>query len=177
VTVAIGFALLAGGLLTGATTEIDSTYGFAAAWMTVLGAGLGFALPAAMDAAIGALSPERSGVGSALLMAMRQVGGTIGVAVLGTVLASGYRDALGDAVPESARESASAGAATAQQLGSPSLLESVQSAFIEGMDAMLWVCGGVAVLAAVLALRFLPRQRGASVPHAETPESVHEPAA
>jgi DHA2 family multidrug resistance protein-like MFS transporter len=177
VTVAIGFALLAGGLLSGATTEIDSSYGFAAAWMTVLGAGLGFALPAAMDAAIGALSPERSGVGSALLMAMRQVGGTIGVAVLGTVLASGYRDALGDAVPEAARESVSAGAAVAHQVGSPSLLASVQSAFIEGMDAMLWVCGGVAVLAAVLALRFLPRRRGASVPHAETAESVHELAA
>jgi hypothetical protein len=130
-----------------------------------------------MDAAIGALSPERSGVGSALLMAMRQVGGTIGVAVLGTVLASGYRDALGDAVPGAARESASAGAAIAHQLGSPSLLASVQSAFIEGMDAMLWVCGGVAVVAAVLALRFLPQQRDASVPHAETPESVHELAA
>ena len=177
VTVAIGFALLAGGLLTGATTEMDSPYGFAAAWMTVLGAGLGFALPAAMDAAIGALSPERSGVGSALLMAMRQVGGTIGVAVLGTVLASGYRDALGDAVPDAARESVSAGAAVAHQLGSPSLLASVQSAFIEGMDAMLWVCGGVAVVAAVLALRFMPERRGASVPHVETAESVHELAA
>ena len=66
-------------------------YGFAAAWMATLGAGLGFALPAAMDAALGALAPERSGVGSAVLMAMRQVGGTIGVAVLGTVLAASYR--------------------------------------------------------------------------------------
>jgi hypothetical protein len=99
------------------------------------------------------------------------------VAVLGTVLASGYRDALGDAVPEAARESVSAGAAVAQQLDSPSLLASVQSAFIEGMDAMLWVCGIVAVLAAVLALRFLPRQRAASAPHAETPESSYELAA
>jgi MFS transporter, DHA2 family, multidrug resistance protein len=73
VTVALGFTLLAGGLMTGAATGVGSTYGFAAAWMTVLGAGLGFALPAAMDVAIGALSPERSGVGSALLMALRQV--------------------------------------------------------------------------------------------------------
>jgi DHA2 family multidrug resistance protein-like MFS transporter len=172
VTVALGFALLAG-----ATTGADTGYGFAAAWMTVLGAGLGFALPAAMDVAIGALSPARSGVGSALLMALRQVGGTIGIAVLGTVLASGYRGALGDGVPEAARESVSAGAATAQQLGSPTLLDSVQSAFIQGMDAMLWVCGGVAVLAAMLALRFLPRRRAASAQHAETPESIHELAA
>jgi MFS transporter, DHA2 family, multidrug resistance protein len=177
VTVALGFVLLAGGLLAGATTGAHTGYGFAAGWMTVLGAGLGFALPAAMDVAIGALSPERSGVGSALLMALRQVGGTIGVAVLGTVLASGYRSALGDGVPEAARESVSAGVATAQQLGSPALLESVQSAFVEGMDAMLWVCGGVAVLAALLALRFLPRRRAAAAPLAETPESTHELAA
>jgi MFS transporter, DHA2 family, multidrug resistance protein len=177
VTVAFGFVLLAGGLLAGATTGPHTGYGFAAGWMAVLGAGLGFALPAAMDVAIGALSPERSGVGSALLMALRQVGGTIGVAVLGTVLASGYRGALDDSVPEAARESVSAGVATAHQLGSPELLESVQSAFVEGMDAMLWVCGGVAVLAALLALRFLPRRRAASAPHAETPESTHELAA
>jgi MFS transporter, DHA2 family, multidrug resistance protein len=174
VTVALGFVLLAGGLLAGATTGADTGYGFAAAWMTVLGAGLGFALPAAMDVAIGALTAERSGVGSALLMALRQVGGTIGVAVLGTVLASGYRGALGDGVPEAARESVSAGVATAHKLGSPALLESVQSAFVQGMDAMLWVCGGVAVIAAVLALRFLPRTRAGSAPLAETPESTHE---
>jgi DHA2 family multidrug resistance protein-like MFS transporter len=53
----------------------------------------------------------------------------------------------------------------------------VQSAFVEGMDAMLWVCGGVAVLAALLALRFLPRRRAAAAPLAETPESTHELAA
>jgi hypothetical protein len=43
-------------------------------------------MPAAMSAAIGAISAERSGSGSALISAMRQVGATIGVAVLGTVL-------------------------------------------------------------------------------------------
>ena len=47
-----------------------------------------------MNAALGALSPERSGSGSALITAMRQVGATIGVAVLGTVLLSGYRGQL-----------------------------------------------------------------------------------
>jgi MFS transporter, DHA2 family, multidrug resistance protein len=173
VTVAVGFALLAGGLLAGATTTVDSSYGFVTVWMTVLGAGLGFALPASMDAALGALSPERSGVGSALLMALRQVGGTIGVAVLGSVLASGYAGALGDGVPEDARESVSAGAAVASQLGSPSLLDSVQSAYIVGMETMLWVCAAVAALGAVLALRFLPRKGAASAPVGESPESAH----
>jgi MFS transporter, DHA2 family, multidrug resistance protein len=171
-TVALGFGLLASALITGATTQSDSTYGFAAGWMAVVGAGLGFALPSAMDAAIGALSPERSGVGSALLMAMRSVGGTIGVAVLGTVLASGYRGGLEtDGLPAAAGESVSAGVAFAH--GSPELLESVHSAFVAGMDAMLWVCGGVCVVALVLALRFLPRRAAAGDPLAGAPESAH----
>ena len=105
-----------------------------------------------MDAAIGALSPERSGVGSALLMAMRQVGGTIGVAVLGAVLGSGYRGALATAPRRRARERLRRRRAGAR-LGSAALLESVHSAFVQGMDAMLWVCGGVAALGVVLALR------------------------
>jgi DHA2 family multidrug resistance protein-like MFS transporter len=128
-TVAIGFGLVAAGLLAGATTTIDSGYGFAAAWMATLGAGLGFALPAAMDAALGALAPERSGVGSAVLMAMRQVGGAIGVAVLGTVLSASYRGA-GDG----------------------------PAAFVHGMDALLLTCAGVAVVASAVALAFLSPQ-------------------
>jgi predicted MFS family arabinose efflux permease len=171
-TVALGFGLLAGALIAGATTTSDSGYGFAAAWMTVIGAGLGFALPSAMDAALGALSPERSGVGSALLMAMRTVGGTIGVAVLGTVLSSAYRGAL-DGAPAASRESVSAGAQLAQQLGSEELLRSVQSAFVDGLDAMLWVCGGIAVVGLVLALRFLPRRSAAADPLGGAAESVH----
>lgn len=171
-TVALGFGLLAAAMIAGATTQADSGYGFAAGWMTVVGAGLGFALPSAMDAAIGALSPERAGIGSAVLMAMRTVGGTIGVAVLGTVLGSAYRGAL-DGAPAAARESVAAGVQVADRLGSEDLLHSVQSAFVAGMDAMLWVCGGIAVVALVLALRFLPRRAAAADPLAGAAESVH----
>jgi EmrB/QacA subfamily drug resistance transporter len=177
-TVALGFGLLAAGLMIGATTAVDSSYGFAAAWMATLGAGLGFAMPASMDAALGALSPERSGVGSALLMAMRQVGGTIGVAVLGTVLASTYRGSLDlGGVPASlddtVRDGVSAGVAVAHRLGSEPLLDSVRAAFVHGMDAMLWVCGGVAVVALALALVFLPRRARVASPSADAAESVH----
>jgi DHA2 family multidrug resistance protein-like MFS transporter len=46
----------------------------------------------------------------------------------------------------------------AQRLGSPALLDMVRSAFIHGMDIMLWTCGGIAVVSALLALAFLPRR-------------------
>ncbi|HEY2794868.1 MAG TPA: DHA2 family efflux MFS transporter permease subunit, partial [Micromonosporaceae bacterium] len=92
ILVAIGYALLAAGMFVGATTGARSGYGFVAGWLALAGLGMGFALPVAMNAALSALSAERSGVGSALIQAIRQVGGAIGVAILGTVLNSAYRD-------------------------------------------------------------------------------------
>src|SRR5919201_324723 len=82
-TVALGFAVMAAGLAAGATTGADTGDLLTLGWIAVLGAGLGFAIPTAMDAALSALSKERSGAGSALIMAVRQVGATIGVAAAG----------------------------------------------------------------------------------------------
>jgi hypothetical protein len=84
--VAAGFAVMAAGLMVGAATRAGSSTGFTATWFTAVGLGLGLALPAAMNAALGAIAAERSGSGSALISAMRQVGATTGVAILGTVL-------------------------------------------------------------------------------------------
>lgn len=159
-TIALGFLFIASGLIAGATTEADSGYGFASAWITLVGLGIGFALPACMDVAMSALSGESSGVGSALIMAMRNVGGTMGVALLGSVLSTTYRDKLnvdglpGDVV-ELVRRGVSAGAAAAQKMDSATLLESVRSAFVHGMNAMLLVCGGFAVIGMMLTLIFL----------------------
>ncbi len=172
-TVAWGFVLLAVGLFMGALTTVNSGYGYAALWVTIMGAGLGFALPGAMNAALGALSAERSGVGSALIMALRQVGGTFGVAILGSVLSSAYHSGLNAAVVPVAlaatvRDSVSEGVAVAHQIGSAALFETVRTAFVHGMDVMLAVCGGVAVAGIVLTLEFLPRR---SEP-IESPESA-----
>jgi len=161
VTVAAGFVLLTAGLVAGATTGAGTGYGFAGTWIAVVGLGAGLAMPTALDAAIGALSAERSGVGSGLIQAVRQVGGAIGVAVLGTVLNSSYRarldvTALPAQVGDAVRESVSAGVAVARQLGSTTLLDLVRGAFIHGMDAMLWVCVAVAALGVLLTLALLP---------------------
>ncbi len=161
-TVAIGFALLAIGLGMGALTSVSSGYGFTAIWTTIVGLSLGFVMPAAMDAALSALSAERSGVGSALIMALRQVGGVFGVALLGTMLNSAYRGHLNlHDVPAplagTVEKSVTAGTAIAEQLGSTVLLASVRSSFVYGMDVMLGACGIVALVGIVLTLVFLPR--------------------
>jgi MFS transporter, DHA2 family, multidrug resistance protein len=162
---ASGFAVMAAALAMGAFTKLSSGTGFAAAWFAAAGFGLGLAMPATMNAALSALSAERSGAGSALITAMRQVGATIGVAVLGTVLNSAYRDhlhptGLPAAVAGAARSGLGAGAEAARRLGSESLLAAVRSAFVGGMDVMLWVCGGIALTSALLALAFLPGKAG-----------------
>src|SRR6266702_1601940 len=161
--VAVGFAIMAVTLGFGATTTVSSGTGFAAAWFVVFGLGLGLAMPQTMNAALGALSAETSGSGSALISALRQVGATIGVAVLGTVLGSVYRShlvvtGLPDAVASAAKSSVVAGVAIAHKAGSVPLLDSVRHAFVTGMDTMLWACAGIALASAILAVMFLPRR-------------------
>lgn len=163
VAVAIGYAMLAGGLVLASTTRVDSGLGFAALWLSVSGFGLGFAMPTAMDAAIGALSPERSGSGTALIQAVRQVGATLGVAILGSIVDAGYRSGLavgGLPAPlaKVVRESVAAGIIAARKIGSEPLLLTVEHAFVHSMDAMLLVCGAIAAAGSLLALLFLPRR-------------------
>ena len=161
--VTVGFTIMAAALAFGATTKTGSGTGFAAAWLAAFGLGLGLAMPQTMNAALSALSAERSGSGSALISALRQVGATIGVAVLGTVLGTVYRahlnvKGLPAAAAAAAKSSVVAGVGVAHALGSASLLHSARTAFVQGMDTMLWVCVGIAVASAILALIFLPRR-------------------
>jgi len=165
--VTAGYLLMAVAMGLGAFTTLGSSTGYTVAWVAVAGLGLGLVMPAAMGIALGALSAERSGAGSALLTAMRQVGSTIGVAVLGTVISTSYGSRVASAaaaLPGQAaaavRSSVGSGVAVADQLGSSSLLDTVRSAFVHGMDLMLWTCGGIAVGCALLAVIFLRARRG-----------------
>ncbi|TCN40101.1 EmrB/QacA subfamily drug resistance transporter [Kribbella orskensis] len=168
VTVAVGFVLMFGGLVAGAFTGVGDSYGYAAIWVSVVGLSIGFTLPPVMEMATGALSAERSGAGSGLIQALRQVGGTIGVALLGTVLNSAYRDKLDvaglpPAVADAARDSASGAVAIAAKTGSSSLAQSAREAFVHGMNATLWTCCAVSVLGLLLAVAYLPRRSAVSV--------------
>ncbi len=163
VVAAIGFVIMAAALAVGTATGEHSSTGFVSAWFATTGLGLGLAMPTAMNAALGALSAERSGSGSALMTTMRQVGATIGVAVLGTVLNSVYQTrlhlgGLPHALAGAARDSVTGGLAVAHATHSAALLTSVRSAYSGGLDIMLWVCAAIAVLAAVVAAVYLPRQ-------------------
>jgi MFS transporter, DHA2 family, multidrug resistance protein len=171
--VTVGYLLMAVAMALGAFTTLGSSMGYTVAWVALSGLGLGLVMPVAMTVALSALTAERSGAGSALLTAMRQVGSTIGVAVLGTVISNNYSSGVAAAASRLPAEAAAAvkssvgsGAAVAIKLGSDELLDTVRSAFVHGMDAMLWTCCGIAVVSAVLALLFLPRKAGGPAPEA-----------
>jgi MFS transporter, DHA2 family, multidrug resistance protein len=176
-----GFAIMAVALAVGTATSAASGTGFTSGWFAATGLGLGMAMPTMLNAALSALAPERSGSGSALMTAARQVGAAIGIAVLGTVLNSVYRSHLIVAglptAVAAARNSVGAGVAVAAKLGSAPLLTAVHSAYADGVDVMLWVCAAIAAAAAVLAALFLPRRPTASpAGQSDAPEIAGTPA-
>ncbi|HEY1620291.1 MAG TPA: MFS transporter, partial [Streptosporangiaceae bacterium] len=167
--VSAGFAIMAVALAVGAGTRPGSGTAFIASWFAIVGVGLGLALPTAMNAALGALAPDSSGSGSALMTAMRQVGAAIGVAVLGTVLNTVYQARLGRrglpaAAAHAAHASVAGGLAVARAAGSASLLTGVRAAYTDGLDVMLWACAAIALAAAALGMVFLPRRADAPEP-------------
>ena len=163
IAVATGFVLLAAGLLIGATTSVGSSSVFVAAWMAVVGAGMGIALATASSAALAELSEERSGVGSALLQAVNKVGGPFGTAILGSVLSGDLAGLSLSGLPAPAaavvRQSVFGGAAVARQIHSAALLTAVRMAFVHGMDMALLVSADIALIGVVLTLLFLPRAK------------------
>ena len=176
VPVAGGLLVIAGGLAVGALTTVDSGYGFAALWLSIVGAGVGLTLAPAMDAALGELPPERAGSGTALTMTLRQVGGALGVALLGSISAAAYTDRLHLAglpgpVAEAARDSIAGAVVVAARLGSPALLADARGAYVHAMSVVLLVCVAITVLGGVLAARFLPARAVSLEPAGE---SEHE---
>jgi MFS transporter, DHA2 family, multidrug resistance protein len=161
VTVAVGFAILAAALLTGARTTVDSSSWFVAGWMAAVGVGMGIALATAASGALAELPQQRSGVGAAVMQACQKLGGPFGSAILGSALASVYRAhvplaGLPAAAAAAVQGSVFGGLAVASRLHSPELLVAVRTAFVDGMDVALLVSAGMAAAGIVCALIFLP---------------------
>jgi DHA2 family multidrug resistance protein-like MFS transporter len=180
VAVALGFAVLAAGLLIGSATSVGSGGLFVAMWMVLVGLGMGLALATSMSAALCELSEERSGVGSAALQAINKLGGPLGIAILGSVLSTAYlarlvTAGLPAAAARGARQSIFGAIAIAHQIHSPALLASAHAAFVHGMSLALVLSGAVALVGVVLTVIFLPQVRAskaAEQPPVEMPPAI-----
>ncbi|TCN37921.1 hypothetical protein EV644_11055 [Kribbella orskensis] len=120
-------------------------------------------MPQAMNAGLGVLDPDRVGTGSALLQTFRQVGGTVGVAVLGTVLNSVYRSNVDtEGLPAQAADAVDKGVggglAVAERTGSADLLDSVRDAFLTSLNTTMWVSAAIAIVGAALAAALMPKR-------------------
>jgi predicted MFS family arabinose efflux permease len=173
VVVACGLFLMAAFYLWVASTSVSTGYGTIAAQMVVLGTGMGLTSAPATEAIMGVVPKAKAGVGSAVNDATRLLGGTLGVAVIGSLYASLYASrltgALGGSVPGAVARSAhaSVGAAliAAGKLthgGHPALASVIHNAanaaFFHGFSAADYLAAGVAATGAVMALALLPAQ-------------------
>jgi EmrB/QacA subfamily drug resistance transporter len=172
---AAGFLALTAGLTLGALVDAGSSFWLFALWTGLIGVGFGAAMPPALDIALAPVPAERSGVGSALLQAQRQVGAVLGVAIMGSVLALTYRSHLDiTAVPTGAlhtvEHSAASGKTAADATGSAELAGAVSDAFTHGMTAGLWVAAGISLACAAVSMLFI--RKGAD--QSAGPESVSD---
>ncbi|MFC4471432.1 MFS transporter [Streptomyces xiangluensis] len=176
--VTAGLAVLCFAALLGSRTEAGSGYWFTALWLLIAGLGFGFAMVPAMDAALGGIPADEAGSGSGLLMTLRQVGGAIGIALLGSLVAGAYGDRIDTSrlpaeAADAARESLTGAHTVAERLGVPGLARSADAAYVDGMGAVLVVCGIAALVAALLTAALLPNVRPAKASGAdEVPEGV-----
>jgi hypothetical protein len=117
---------------------------------------MGLAMTPATAVITDALPREKQGVGSAMNDLARELGGALGIAVLGSVLQSVYRsnlDVSGLSAP--AAEQARSSLALAVRLG-PQGAGRAESAFVDGFHVALWIGSG-ALLAAAVAVSALHR--------------------
>jgi DHA2 family multidrug resistance protein-like MFS transporter len=178
-TVAIGFVLVGAGMFIGSATSVDSGSGFIAAWMAVIGLGLGITFATAASAALSELSEERAGVGSAVMQALQKTGGPFGTAILGSVLSTAYLAqlhlaGLPAAAASTIKSSLFGGIAVAGKLHLPALLSMVRGAWVDGMDVSLVVGAGIAVAGIILTLVFLPSVKIAKASKAEPAQKEGE---
>ncbi|WP_433500312.1 MFS transporter [Sphaerimonospora sp. CA-214678] len=153
-----GLLLLAAGLVVLARLDADSSYGMLAAGLVPLGAGLGLAMPPATTAITDALPPALQNVGSAVNDLARELGGALGIAVLGSVLNGTYEARLDlPGVPAQVAEAARSSLAIAETIGGP-VLDQARDAFTAGLQFAL-LGAAAAILTAAVAVPALLRRR------------------
>jgi hypothetical protein len=182
--VALGLAVMSGGFVVAVTTQANSSYwGNIVISMTLIAAGLALTAGPATDAIMGTLPLAKAGAGSAVNDTTREVGGTLGVAIIGSVLNSAYGShifhsltSLGApaAVGHEAGQSVIAGVIVASHFPAglqSAATEAVRQAFVTGVHAGSIVAACATAAAALVALVFLPARAHSSQPVSRTERS------
>ncbi|MFF4898112.1 MFS transporter [Streptomyces sp. NPDC001068] len=157
-TMAVGVALAAIGLaLMALFVSVDGGYLSILAGMLAMGVGMGLSMTPSTEAITGSLPRAKQGVASALNDVTREFGTALGVAMLGALLADGYRGAIDgklDGIPDAAADTAREGIANAVEVApttgghAQAVIHAAQQSFVEGWQRSMWV--GAAVMTVLL---------------------------
>jgi EmrB/QacA subfamily drug resistance transporter len=169
--VSLGLLLVAGALLLFSRVSDTSGYGLIAAVLIIIGLGMGLAMAPATDSIMGSLPPEKAGVGSAMNDTTREIGGALGVAILGSIATASYASSIigNKSFPLLEKASPEAAAAVKSSVGAASLVAeklpaafaraltaAANDAFIHGVDRAVVVGAVVALAGSIVAFVFLP---------------------
>ncbi|WP_051486009.1 MFS transporter [Nocardioides sp. J54] len=171
----LGLLLLTGGLALLWRADLTTSYGVLAVSIWLGGLGMGLAMTPATTAITDALPREQQGVASAVNDLARELGGAIGIAVLGSLLNDGYRSAVaGAGLPHEVAARAQESVAGALQLG-PEAAAAARTAFVAGQqDALLLAAASVAG-AGVVVVGLLHRASRSARPELSAAAQAHRP--
>jgi DHA2 family multidrug resistance protein-like MFS transporter len=155
--------------------QIDAT-------LVLVGLGAGLGLPVLTDTVMAAVPEDEAGVGSAVNDVSRQLGGALGVAVIGSIVSGAYRSHLRSTQPggisqtaeRAAQQSIGVATQTAKSLPQPTaekLLHAANTAYVNAITHGFYVSAVVMAAALVVALSLLPRRT-----RARQAQSRHDPA-
>jgi EmrB/QacA subfamily drug resistance transporter len=185
-TVAAGMAAIAGGLWQISTASTGgASYGGVLPGLLMLGVGAGLLLPTATNSVVGSLPQGDSGIGSAMNAVALQVGGALGVAVVGSVLSTRYEHHIGaalqgrhipTAITNTILGSLGGALAVARSAGGATgalLAHAARASFMSGMEVSFVVGAAVAIAGVLIVLALLPTPM--SRPPAEGAGGLVEP--
>jgi EmrB/QacA subfamily drug resistance transporter len=170
---ATGFVLIALSFLGVQLLDLDTPVWLLLVVLSVQGVGMGAVMAPATESIMSVVPREKAGAGAAVNNSVRQVGGALGVAILGSVLAASYSAQLGgavDALPAGARAEASqsivgtleavrqvgAGDDAEAARAAVDLVEPAREAFVSAMHLTAVFTAAAALIAAAIVLAWLP---------------------
>ncbi len=165
-----GMTLMGAGLLDFATAGVHTSYPPLAIAVAIMGAGMGLVMAPASTTIMTTVPAHQAGAGSAVNDTIREVGGALGVAIVGSLSAAVYRSRLGDLlhvahapgeVVHVASGSVAAANAVGRSIGGPEggqLIAAAHQAYVSSMALGMRLAAAVAVVAAIGAFLSLPRR-------------------
>lgn len=170
ITVTIGTLTAAAGVATQAAFVTGGSYLPTGIGLVLFGLGAGIAMPPATEMIMATLPPSRAGVGSAVNDTVREFGGALGVAVIGSIAATSYATSMHRELAQFPDLTAVDRALLANNVGAAvhagdhlgdqagHIAAAARAAFVDSMHGSLWVAAALAVCAAAVTFTQLPRQ-------------------